>query len=176
MRVAAGLILLLGVAAAAPAAVYKWVDERGITHYSDEAGPGRKKVQVAPIQTYESPGIPQPAPAKAPAKPSPPFAGYEELVVTTPANDATLRSNAGDVAVGIRLKPDLRKSDAIKIFLDGRALRGGGRSTVFTLPNIGRGTHILQAVIVDSAGRELSRSKIVTFHLQRVSIRNKRPG
>ena len=35
-------------AASSPAQMYKWVDERGVTHYSEKPPPGRKSQQIQP--------------------------------------------------------------------------------------------------------------------------------
>ena len=49
-------------AASSPAQMYKWVDERGVTHYSEKPPPGRKSQQIQAA----------PAPPAVPASPSTP--------------------------------------------------------------------------------------------------------
>jgi len=63
MRFIAAVVMLLVSGLALAATVYKWVDENGVTHYSDQPHPGAQKVTVAAPQTYSAP----PPPAVAPA-------------------------------------------------------------------------------------------------------------
>ena len=50
-------LILLGVllAAAASATTYKWVDSKGVTHYSDRPQPGAEIVELQKAQTFEAP-------------------------------------------------------------------------------------------------------------------------
>lgn len=49
-------------AASSPAQMYKWVDERGVTHYSEKPPPGRKAQQIQPPPASPAaPATPQPA-------------------------------------------------------------------------------------------------------------------
>jgi hypothetical protein len=55
-------------AASSPAQMYKWVDERGVTHYSEKPPPGRKAQQIQSIPAAPvSPGAPA---ASQPARPA----------------------------------------------------------------------------------------------------------
>jgi hypothetical protein len=56
------LIAALAFNASATGAIYKWVDERGVTHYSEKPPQGKKPAEV-PIRS-------QPAPATTQAPPS----------------------------------------------------------------------------------------------------------
>ena len=65
------LLLAMGLllcAAPSSAQMYKWVDEKGVTHYSESPPPGRKAQQ---IQTTPAPGpSPSPSATPKPAEPS----------------------------------------------------------------------------------------------------------
>lgn len=58
------LIGLLLCAAQSSAGMYKWVDEKGVTHYSENPPPGRKAQQI------ETTPSTSPAPAPKPAEPA----------------------------------------------------------------------------------------------------------
>ena len=50
------LVLACGVAASAVnAAIYKWVDDKGVTHYSEQPPPGQKKPPQVPIRSQPAP-------------------------------------------------------------------------------------------------------------------------
>ena len=66
----------------------------------------------------------------------------------------------------MQLTPALRAKHAIVVSMDGQKV-GEGTSTQLTLQNLPRGTHTVQAAVVDAAGVELARTEMVTFHLQR---------
>jgi len=41
------------------AAIYKWVDEKGVTHYSAQPPPGQKKTEQVPIRSQPAPAASQ---------------------------------------------------------------------------------------------------------------------
>jgi hypothetical protein len=54
------LALALVVAtSAADAAIYKWVDDKGVTHYSEQPPPGKKKPEPVPIRSQPAPAASQ---------------------------------------------------------------------------------------------------------------------
>ena len=58
LSITVGLVLLLG-AAGAQAQMYKWVDEKGVTHFSDQPPPANvKKVDQKPLETSSGPPLP----------------------------------------------------------------------------------------------------------------------
>jgi hypothetical protein len=85
----------------------------------------------------------------------------------SPTADEAYRSNSGQLAVGIRVVPDLREGDTIELLLDGKPAGPRDRSTARTVLDVGRGTHSVQAVLYDGKGTALARTTPVTFHLLR---------
>src|SRR3569623_1804134 len=137
------LLLAFVIATPALAAVYKTVRPDGSVTYSDQ--PPRDEAQphtLPPLQTI-------PAENLAPAAPAP---------------------NRSNIAVQVALDPPLvtKEGDYIVIALDGKpAAQGSGSG--YTLTNIDRGTHTVEASVSSAAGQTLIRSAPVTFHLQRIS-------
>ncbi|MDX1434680.1 MAG: DUF4124 domain-containing protein [Gammaproteobacteria bacterium] len=152
--------------------IYKFVLPDGRITYSDrppEDDPDAQEVRLSPLQTYSPP--PTPALDTASSRPKPDdAAGYEELEVTSPANDATLRDNGGSVSISIALKPGLHSGHSIDIVMDGKSI-GSGNSTSVTLTNVDRGSHTVQAKVLDEAGKVVISSNSITFHLQRAAVR-----
>lgn len=152
----------------ATAAIYKWTDADGRVHFADRPVPGAEEIRTGPLTTYPAP--PPPTPARTTAQPPQAGPAYSEFRISSPANDATIRDNTGSVAVQLSIEPGLRPGHAIQLLLDGRALEEPLTTTTFTLANLDRGTHTLQAAIVDGNGAIITRTGTTTVHLRRESI------
>lgn len=155
---------------------YKWVDNKGVVHYTD------KPVAEAEVLTL---------PDSPPAPPEEPYssqssdtengsdddtgAGYTQFAIGTPENDSTIRSNEGLVNVSFFIAPPLRPGHKIDVTLDGQKLKGQLSSTQFSLKDIPRGTHTLKANIVDEKGQTVASANAVSFHLRQKSILHPSP-
>jgi hypothetical protein len=58
MRYLLALALIVATSAA-DAAIYKWVDDKGVTHYSEQPPPGKKKPEPVPIRSQPVPAASQ---------------------------------------------------------------------------------------------------------------------
>ncbi len=160
-------------------AVYKSVGPDGKVTYSDQPQPGATEVELPKF-----PAAPLPAPATtsttAPAasgpqggaqNAAPAFKGYSTLSIVTPANDGTIRENTGSVEVTIASVPewDPQWGHSIKVLLDGKPLPDRYTTPTFQLKNADRGTHTLQAIVLDAKQNELITSPTITFHMKRHS-------
>jgi len=165
MRWLLGAFLSL-VSVVTGAAVYKWVGPDGEVTYSDRPQPGAEQVQVAPVQTYEAPELPE---NEVPQGEGDGFSGYESFAIVVPNNDETFRDNGGLVEVKLQLTPGLQRGHRISVYMDGQSLGGEGRSTSLVLRNVDRGSHRLHAAVVDEEGDEVARTEPVVFHMHRTS-------
>jgi hypothetical protein len=164
-------MLLVGGAASA-ATVYKWVDEHGVTHYSDQPQPGATKVQVEGVQTYATGAQ---APQSASAAPAPPSEAQ-----SPPASDCAIDSpeaeqmfmNAYTVSGHVRIVPGLEPGERATVVLDGRPAANTDASGSFTLAQIERGSHTLSAQVQTASGQVRCRAPSVTFHVQQPSVQN----
>ena len=151
----------------AEAKIYKWVLSDGTVIYSDKPqdGEGGEAVELSPLQTYSAP--PSPTPAKPADEGDDESAeGYEQFVVSSPANESVLRDNGGSVSISLSIQPGLRSDHTVDIIMDGQVL-GSGRSGSLTLTNVDRGSHTVSAAIKDASGQEVARARAITFHLKR---------
>jgi hypothetical protein len=162
-------------AVALSATVYKWVDENGVTHYSDQPHENAEKVQVAAPQTYKASGQSRRSAGQSQAKQSDSQRqtnAYDSCVVTSPANDETL-SNTYSVTTSVQVSPAPHDGDQLVVFFDGKPLpsfpAGGGS---FTIADIDRGTHTLQAMVRDPSGKVLCQSSNVSFTVLQPSLLN----
>ena len=154
-------------------AAYKWVDDNGQVHYSDRPREGAQEIRL-PTQPPPAPAPatgPQATPAPSPA-PAAATAPYQRISISQPSQQATLWNIEGNLDVTVALAPALRDGHRLAVNLDGTLvdLRPAGLS--FQVPNVFRGVHTLEAVVLDVRGNEVARSAPVTFMVQQTSILN----
>ncbi|WPC05517.1 DUF4124 domain-containing protein [Pseudomonas benzenivorans] len=154
------------------AEVYTYIDAEGNRVFTDRPKPGNaQRIQLAPANSMPAP--PRPAPlAVAPGTPQAP--AYQLLRILVPEPDATVRDGAGNLIVTASSDPALLQGHNYRLLLDGQALGEPSRSPVFPLENIDRGTHQLAIEIIDAQGRTLERTPSQPFHMQRISLAQKR--
>jgi hypothetical protein len=151
---------------AAGATVYKWVDEKGIVHYSDQPHPSAQQLEVKSAQTYEATTPAASAPSSSSAAPS--AAAYGTCELFRPENDEVFM-NTDTVVAKLRLDPQLRAGDKVAIGVDGRRQANQPTSGTDFALTVERGTHSVIAVIEDATGKEVCRSAAVTFHVRQPS-------
>ncbi len=150
------------------ATVFKWVDENGVTHYSDQPHENAEKVQVAaPQDLFRT--APPAAAAAAPREPAAtPGPAYRSCALVEPENDQTF-PNASSVSASVQLDPQQRPGDQVFVLLDGARFPAGAGAV--TLP-VERGTHALQVVVQDSNGQVVCQSSPVSFNVTQPSLLN----
>ncbi len=168
------LLAILSVAStvAAAATVYKWVDENGVVHFSDQPHENAQKVELKAPQTYSAPKSPTgPAqPSRAPIPKSAP--AYTSCSISEPSDDQMFM-NTSTVTAGVNVVPPIRPGDTAIVTLDGQRVPGvpanGGQ---FTISPVDRGTHSIQMTVQDSSGKTVCSSTAVTFHVNQPSLQN----
>jgi hypothetical protein len=168
------LILLSALAGttaiAAPA--WTWVDANGTVHYSDRPVPGATQVDLAgatPIGTQTPASRSTRAAGQAAAAPG---ALYQTVEIVSPADQETLWNIGAVLPVQVRFQPALSPGHRYDLVLDGQRRNVNTTSLRVTLPDVFRGTHTLQIVVIDANGAEVSRSAARTFFVQQTSVRN----
>jgi len=159
-------VLTLVGASALAATVYKWVDEKGVTHYSDQPHQNAESVDVKSAQTYQSRGVtPTPGTTAGAAQP---VSSYRLCEIYRPENDEVFL-NTDTVTAKLRLQPDLRGGDRVSVGLDGKRLTNQpAQATEFSL-QVDRGSHSLMIVVEDSTGKAVCTTSSVTFHVRQPS-------
>lgn len=161
----APVITALLLAPAAWGAIDRWADSQGVAAHSDTVRPGARRVEAA-----FTPGFaPAPAPSLAQAGSAAPAQNYTGFGLVRPAAGATIHSNLDQVEVELKVEPALKPGDRIRVILDGSPLPEMQTTTRFTLNRVYRGSHTLQAAIVDSQGNTLTATDTVTFYLWHAS-------
>ena len=174
MAIRLALFLCLIATTATADQIYKTVDAEGNVVFTDvppvnRAGqPDGQEVTVPAANTYAPPVVSAPDDDAAPPVDKAP--AYSDVVIVDPANDATIRENAGEVLVQATTTPGLRAGNRLLLILDGAPTEIAADDGVFQLSNVDRGTHTVAARIVDDADETLLESEPVTFHLLRYAL------
>ncbi|HTT03632.1 MAG TPA: DUF4124 domain-containing protein [Steroidobacteraceae bacterium] len=177
MRRLSFTLILLASTVVSAATVYKWVDENGVTHYSDQPHTGAMKLHVEGAQTYTAQSPPpdstssQTRGQQQPAQPS------AVCAIDSP-NDDEMLMNEHSVSGHARFDPTPGAADQIILFLDGKTLSGAAvdSSGGFTIPQIDRGTHTLSLQVVSRGGQVLCQSPSITFHVHQPSSQAPNPA
>jgi hypothetical protein len=160
-------------AAVLAAPVWTWVDEQGRRHFSDRPVEGATQIELSEVQTFGGNALRSPSSPAAAANgesDAPAATSYSVLDIVSPTQGETLHNIEGSLGVSIATNPGLQSGHRIDAILDGQRRELGARSLDFTLPEVYRGEHTLQVVIVDAAGAEVKRSAAVTFFVRQTSV------
>jgi len=149
--------------------VYKWVDDNGVIHYSDQPHPNAQKLQVQGVQTYSSSS----ASVRAPAESEPGSTAanpYKGCAIAQPLDQQNL-PNAQSVFIRVAADPVPRGGDRIYITMDGQGLNSGQPTGLsFNVTPIDRGSHSVSAQIRSSDGTILCQTPAVTFYVQQPNL------
>jgi hypothetical protein len=173
MRTLLFTLMSLACSAVLAATVYKWIDENGVVHYSDQPHANAEKVHVQAVQTYRAGpasaggGATQAAPSAAA-----PTAAYAGCAIAQPGDNQNY-PNLDSLSIVVRTDPSLHPGDQIFLILDGSPLNNAQAvGNQYTLSPVERGTHTLQAVVRDGTGALMCQTPAVTFSVTQPSIQN----
>ena len=163
------ILLCFLSATAAAATFYKWVDENGVTHYSDQPHPGGTIVEVNAAQSVSSSSVTRSA-ASAPAAAGAGGPRYPTCEIYRPENDEVFL-NTSTITAKVRLEPRLASGDRIAIAVDGRRQTNQPPTgTDFVINDVARGTHTLFMVVEDPQGNPVCTSPTIQFHVRQPSV------
>ena len=160
------LSLVLASAAVAKDEVYKWVDDKGVVHYTDK--PPTENAQPAklpPLQTYKGGTTPDLKRFDKATKNGKPV-GLAQIDLVTPGHDETFRGGERTVPVAVVVTPPLTADQRLIYLLDGKPASTPTSDTSYAFTNVDRGSHTASAMLVDTAGNEIATSTSVTFHMK----------
>jgi hypothetical protein len=159
-------------AVSADTRVYKSTDEEGVVEFSDRPADGAEPVKVRPAQSIDVPTPKLSTPSQGAPESAVPSSPYTQFAIRSPQDDEALVEHSGRVTVGVAINPPLRLGSGhrLQFRLDGKAMGPLSAATSIVLENVDRGTHVIAADVVDSAGRVVASTQPSTFHLQRTSV------
>ena len=162
-------LISLACSVALATTVYKWVDDNGVIHYSDQPHPNAQKLQVQGVQTYSSNAASVRAPAESESG-STPTNPYKGCAIAQPLDQQNL-PNAQSVFIRVAADPVPRGGDRIFITMDGQGLNGGQPTGLsFNVTPIERGAHSVSAQIRSTDGQVLCQTPSVTFYVQQPNL------
>ena len=169
------LFTLLFFVQLAHAELFKWKDAEGNIIYSDQPPPGSSKEQHQVEKESLPPIITTPALQESTASPSAQetqedLDRYKTIKIVSPENDTSIRQNAGNVSIKVAIEPYLfnERGDLLVIYMDGQEV-ARGRDTSIQLIEVDRGTHVINAKIVDAKGVTIIEANSIQFTLHRHS-------
>jgi|HubBroStandDraft_5_1064220.scaffolds.fasta_scaffold136231_2 hypothetical protein len=161
------LLILLGACTSAWAAtVYKWVDDNGVVHFSDQPNPKAQKIEVAGAQTY---GAPAPSAAPPSAAAPAPATVPPVCVIDSPATGQVF-IDTFSITGHVTLAHAGPEGSQTMLRLDGNdisPLLGAGGS--FALSQVDRGEHTLTLQVTTDHGDITCQGAPVTFSIRQRS-------
>jgi Domain of unknown function (DUF4124) len=153
---------MLGVCAGAwSATVYKWVDDNGVIHYSDQPNPKAQKLQIADAQTYTAP----PAPATGPAAAAAPGTATPVCLINSPGAGQVFLDTFS-ITGHVTLARVGGEGSQTTLRMDGQDISGLlGPDGGFALSQVDRGDHTLTLQVTNARGEVTCQSN-VTFSIR----------
>ena len=159
----------------AAAEVYRWVDDSGVTHFSDRPREGAERITINPAQTYSAPEARVSRSERdEPKEEKEETTAYTSVAISSPQAGQAMTNTGGLVQVAIQTQPPINVNHKARVYLDGRVAEelAGGRSST-QLKEVSRGEHNLRVDIQDSTGRTLGQSDTVKFSVIQPSVLNR---
>ena len=168
------ILVLLGLlaAAAATAEVWRWIDDDGVVHFSDTPRAGAELVDVSESSRSTGARIYRdaaPSNSDDAATATAQAFKYESLSISSPGAEETLWNIEGTLSVSLSLSPGLQTGHQVRVYFNGEPRMVN--STSFTLDEVHRGVHNIQAEVLDATGRLMIRSTSNRFYVQQNRLR-----
>lgn len=155
------------------AEVYTYTDADGNRVFTDQPKRGNaKRVEMAPTNSLGQPNAPRtPVALTEPTIKAP---HYQMLRILVPEPDAVINDGTGDIVVSASSEPALLPNHNYRLLVDGQPSAEPGRSPVFPVHGLARGTHQLAVEILDAQGRTMERTPSQPLHIRLTSLEQKR--
>jgi hypothetical protein len=167
------LLLVCGAAALQAAQTWRWVDANGVVHYSDVPVPGAEPMDLGSrVVTPKNPDAPRPVTnvpqASQAAEPS--ARPYARCVVSAPANEQNFQGVQA-ITVSLDILPALQAGHRVEVVMNGQAISGWpADASSYTLPEVYRGSYILNVRVLDALGRQLCAGAPSSFHVRQATL------
>ena len=152
------------------AVIYQHTNADGNLSFSDKPQPGSTITNLPKSDSFSTTKLPvekqsqqHPVKTKASQRQTYTVFKFQHL-----QNRQTFQ-NQRQIPIMIALKPALQEGDIIEIWVDGKVYASSS-TTKFVLENLDRGTHSIQARLVNADGQQLTSTPIVTIYIKYHSI------
>jgi hypothetical protein len=173
MRTVLLVLAFFALPAFASQTVWKWVDEQGVTHYSDLPVPGAIRMEISTSNRSDASAR---APSSSSNRSQPDTQSgpvYRNFEIWKPADGESLINTGGQVTVNVRVEPALQTGHDLLLYLDGRLVDGHSPdATTYELKDVPRGSHTVLAVINNQRGARIQETAPVNFVVRQESIAN----
>ena len=152
--------------------VYRSIDSRGKVTFTDNP-PADRPSEAIRVQAANT--IPSELPSaigddRSRQGEAPPVE-YTALTIISPVSEEVLGQDVETVTLSAQLEPGLQPGHTFQLYYDGQPVGGGEMS--YTVTELYRGTHTVEAKVFDSRKKLLKASDKLSFHVRRVSALNK---
>ena len=149
--------------------VYKVTQDDGTILYTDQPVPGSIAIDLSGVSSSTVPTLAVPPPAASARTGSNTAAEVKYKVqVVSPTPEATIRDNAGQMAITATISPQL-DSGQFHLYLDNNKVASQNFGS-FILDGINRGAHTFFVSVTDNTGKTLASSEPQTFYMHQVSV------
>ena len=152
------LVMIMLLAQAAVADVYKTVDKDGNIKYTDKPNlENAEKIELREVNTV--PGaepLPQSVPVESSIAPQQAALNYK-IGIISPRSDVTIPVGQRDLAMAINLTPQLAQGHLLVYFMNGELLEETTTNNII-VKDVPRGTHTLVVEAIDANGQSLGTS------------------
>ncbi len=152
--------------------IYKVKHPDGSVSYSDQPMNNAEQMTVRPVETipaFDVKNSPR-LETQLQDQEDEPASYYTNLSILSPEPESAFYSGNGDIEVVVRSVPALKRQHLFQLSMDGQII-GSNQSGTFFIQGVDRGTHSLQARIVDANRTTLINSSS-RFTLHRPSVLN----
>lgn len=151
--------------------IYKTVGPDGKVIFTDKppADGSGEKVHLGPTNVQPI-ALPRPLPTRKLSpkdKDEPQDLGPVNFAIVSPQNDATIPPGQRYIVLQVAIEPVPRDGYAFYVVVDGQRWAGTSSGTSLDISALERGSHSLQAVLLDLKGNVLAQSQTVTVHVKR---------
>lgn len=159
------LMVLLTLSGTATAAIYKYVDKDGATRYTDQPpSKNAKPLDLPPPSTFGS-GTPVDDDSTAPIEAVAANQRYNRVVLIAPAAEQVFNSGNPTITATAEVDPALQAEHKVVFLVDGLPFPAQGGGTSAEISGLTRGTHSIQAVIMNASNAIQAQSEAVSIHL-----------
>jgi hypothetical protein len=162
-------IILTLTALACYAAIYMQTDKSGNTTYTDTPSENSRPVSVSDQNMISAPDTTPAAPAQQmPISNEATKIPYQSFAITSPADQETIQ-NQPSFSVKFDIQPELQNGDSIQLFIDGSPWGSPVKKPEILVTQLERGTHKLNANLLDANQSIQRKSQTITVYIHRAS-------
>jgi hypothetical protein len=163
-------LLLISCSLANAAETWRWVDAKGVIHYSDRPVQGAERVGIRPTPNTGTAENPANTNSRRAADQPEVRPAYTRCAISSPANDQVFNA-VNAVTAAVEIAPALLTDDRIQVLLNGRAVSNWpGPATNFKLTDLYRGSYTMVASVVNVDGKTVCTGSPTSFHIRQPSL------